>query len=403
MILAKTGAPEYIYATAIGPDPSYLVKYTNLCHAANNFPIEYALAYQYKNALTSADPLNAFRGFTKTFFLVAPQLDVPTISMYVKKLTVLPPEISQNLDTEVSIALNNAINITYNPTLTALADSGAINEDSAFVNQLARAAQTSSSPCNYFKKPGDSLGFHSNTAQVPSQHTSPLWDIMCDFVPAPIGVQVKNFNKVAPVFMQNAMQLKVATEHVFRSSLSAYFTPDRIEQEKKMLKDNKNPHANANSLPYSTDINSFINAGKTGLNILNMIAKQMGDCFRIFDFNKRYNPLDPDMNLTYVKKPRIVTADKSGNGTADVVDINGKQVPQYLLRDSISDLNTPESYIDSLVGTAYGPNTLSNGYIQTPSVVNQGYYAPSTVNAAGYMVSGEGLLTSGGNTVATQH
>lgn len=340
MILARNTAPEYIFATAIGPSVEYIKKYSNLCKAAEAFPREYELAYGYKNAQTAPDTLEAFREWTKNFIIAGPELDVQTINMYTNKFKRLPQYITTPIYDEVHQSFYIAGDVKYIDNGITTFRTGPIHEDSVFLNILANLLLTCAPPCNYFGESSTAIGFNGAAAQVPSSNTSPLWDTTMSVVHAPLNATVETWNKMSPLFQQQALRMNISTENVFRNGISSFFPEERVAYEKSLM-DKGSSIEKALSYSYTTDINSYLIANSVGENIQRRLSTMMGDCYRVYDYNRRYNPMDGDMNMGYARPRRIVI---NTDGYPAVIPSNGSggEVPPYTIQSNIED-NDPHN------------------------------------------------------------
>ena len=171
----------------------------------------------------------------------------------------------------------------------------------------------------------------------------------------------------------------MAVENIYRSGISLFFTKDRIAKEKADVAQGK-PHLNTANLPFTSDLTVTYNAFNNTNIITNIVAKLLGDCYRISDFNRRFNYLDRSMNLG-TPKDLYITVDNSGYRSK--IDLHGKPEVVTPIIPSVKNLipsqNSDTSYHQFNDGMNKngnkGPYSSSDPLLR-PSVV-----APSNVSA----------------------
>ena len=336
MILAKTLAPEILEAISIGPNISYLKNYTSLCETANLFETELDLMYAWKDTITQSNQLNAYRAFTKKYILLGPDLDTNMLIFFRDKINGGPPDIINRVNYELNNAFNKALKINK-PSKKQVSDSNSIDNDNQFLNALAAALLTCLAPCTSLEPNSESVGTYARKQDVIRSNTSPLWDKTFEYMQAPIKMSVNSLNKISNHFATEHAKLSIAVENIYRTGISLFFTEERIEKEKADVAQGR-PHLSTANLPFTSDLTVTYNAFNNTNIITNIVAKLLGDCHRISDFNRRFNYMDRSMNLG------------EPNDYYYVEDQNGYQIKKDLLGkpEFIASKQSVKSLIPSL-------------------------------------------------------
>lgn len=335
-MLAKTTIPDLIDHISIGENQEYVKKYTNLCELVTSFDTLFDLSYKWQVVLTGSDPLNELRNFVKDFIVVAPELDTYTVIKYIYRIRNFNPYFSSIVLKEVDDAFIAAQEIKK-PKAREYENGVAVNLDGGFLNKLAELIQTCQSPCNYFTPISDSLGMLGDSTNNVSTTTSPMWDTDFKYLPIPLHMPVNLFNKVSKSIINEVLQLGAAVELSFRKGLSPFFTSERVEKESVLLKAGRTLDTTSDSEPFTTDLGSYFIGGAVSSNIFGNIRKTTQDCFRLFDFYKRFNYQDSEMNLAKASRRKYVV---SQGGYPVVVDMYGKALPNYVIPQEYRILST---------------------------------------------------------------
>lgn len=301
MVLASTKAPEIIFATA-KVSPEWLQKRTNMCQAYLDFKTEYDLAFAYKKALESPTPVDAFRNFAKQLTIAGPNLDPQMLDFFRQKITNgLPPKLAQLIENEMAIAIDEARN--YNRDLTPIVFepntkfSGPIYTDTNFLRKLGRDLLNCNAPCNYFAAISDSIGAIANAQSKLSNTTAPVWDTTIQLINAPLNMAGQTFNKIATSSQQMVAEAATSTVNTFRQGVAQLFSKEKKEQLQQQLEQGQSPANVATGDLYVNDPAPYFETQNNATEMIGKIKNSLGDCFRLFEFNYRYNALDPDMNF----------------------------------------------------------------------------------------------------------
>lgn len=329
MILAKTLAPEILEAISIGQDISYLKNNTSMCEVATKFEKELNLMYKWKSTLTSSQPLDALRDFAKEFIIEGPNLDTQTLLYFKNKINNAPTLYKHSVLTEMRVAFYSASKIkTQLHTVKPFISGVSIDKDQNFIDRLADALKSCFSPCNYLENVSDSVGTYTNTAELESSNTTPLWDT------TKFSIQMSQnlFNKVSTQIIGEIIALNALAETTFKQSLTPIFSADRIITENQAINSDQQ-FSGSNIL--QNDYNTPNSVQKIATTMLGDVKISTGDCFRIVDNLKRFNYQDPNMNLGNPKHFKFVI---NNEGYQDVVDLMGRALPETPFLGSYKDL-----------------------------------------------------------------
>ena len=377
--------PEFLEAITIGPDPSFLEKNTTNCEFVSAFPQEVELMYDWKKVKRSSNPLNALRNFTKKLTLYGPDLDVQTIIFFVKKINVYPEYYTKIVKEELINAFEYAnniyipedkINTSLVPIITstplpvgtsggttpltgtgfmgltgvvAVVNGGGggemgggdgnpngnyfitnhtrIDNDNKFLNKLANLLKSCKKPCNYFKPGSSSIGTLTDFGRALSDSASVLGAAANDILHAPTNISTYVLNKVKPAVRSEFFKLKIMTQDLYRDGVKPFFSKQDRERVKDQLSQGITPDNKFSRLPLTGDTSTYFTASQSHSELQATLQQQIGDCFRMHDYNQRYNPYDPAMNAAYAK--RKFMGIKNGN-VKSLIDIFGSPAPaQY--------------------------------------------------------------------------
>lgn len=326
MIIGKTLFPELVEAFAIGSSVEYIKKYTDLCSLADAFPKEFKLMYKWKSLKQSSDMLNELRDFVKDFIILGPELDVPTLLFYINKINnTIPKDISDTVKEELKNAFVKVSQVKFkgSKAVTTYNRQVPIDKDNDFLNMLADALSNCNSPCNYLEPMSDSIGSMTTPSEMSSKTTTPLWDTMCTLFQDPVAMTMGVFNKIPPTLAQEAITLQQSCDVLIKHGLKPFFSPKRIQEERQQLLSGKSITQLASSYILQPDSNAYLKKAKSASQILGKLRAKLGDCYRIFEFQKRYNPHDRQMNLGL---PKRYTYKVNNNGYLNVIDMFGRVV-----------------------------------------------------------------------------
>jgi hypothetical protein len=342
--------PEFLEAISIGPDPSFLEKNTTNCEFLSSFPQEVELMYDWKKVKRSSNPLNALRNFTKKLLLYGPDLDVQTIKFFVHKVNVYPSYFSDMIKSETIIAFENAnlIEVPESEIDGNVGSSGnnyitnntRIDNDKSFLNKLANMLKSCKKPCNYFKAGSSSIGTLTDFSRALSDSSSILGAAKNDLLHAPTNIATGLMNKIKPTVRTEFFKLKILTQDLYRDGVKPFFSKEERERVKNDISKGKTPDSGEYRMPLTGDTNTALVVSQSHSELQAILKQQLGDCFRMHDYNQRYNPYDPLMNVSYAKRKYMGV--KNGN-VKSLIDIFGSLAPaQYATENTyVNALDVP--------------------------------------------------------------
>jgi len=355
MLFYRNTFPEFLEAISIGPDPSFLEKNTSYCEFASAFPQEVELMYAWKAVKKSSNPMASLRKFTKTFILNAPDLDVQTINFFVRKVNTYPEYYSNTVKLEVEECFkyvsNNNYSISNFKVDPITINNRPMQNDSNFLDKLAKLMQGCKAPCNYFKPTSTSIGTLGDFGRALSDSASILAQAGDDLLHAPTNIATNILNKIKPQVRTEFFKLKILTQNLYRDGVKPFFSKEDRERVKSGVSSGKTPDSEYFRMPLTGDTQSYFTTSTVHSVIQSKIQRQLGDCYRMYTNGMRFNAYDPIMNAAYAKRKYVGV--KNGN-VKSLVDILGSLAPaQYAAettyRNTLDIPKTPDyrTYDDS--------------------------------------------------------
>jgi len=308
MILIKTNAPYLIEATALH-SIDFVQNNTNLCTFTNVLSAEYDLAFAYNAINSSPDPVDALRKYMQKIMLVGNQLDPQTLILQINNVLAYPSQMRDPLIREIDEAIAAAQKYRKPP------------DDTEFPSLLSRIINDCSSPCNYFSTLGDVLGLMGASTQMNTDNTNVAWDKDSTFMHAPLNVANTTFNKIANTTQLILAGAATAVKSIYSNGLEPLFNNTRRETEEELVTQGKSMSFVSHGSYLATDPFPYFQTQNNASNILARAKSSLRDCARLSEFKYRYNPADPEMNLSVVSP---VTISVNTEGTTVQVDAFGK-------------------------------------------------------------------------------
>lgn len=287
MIISKTGFPEYIESIAIGPNIDFLKKNTSLCNVAEDFPVELQLAYKWKDITSSAEILPELRNYVKYLVVNGPELDTETLIYFTEKLNRLPDRFRYIVVEELENAFKKAETII--PKTTDINDFSTqrIDDDKDFLGKLSNLLKDCNSPCNYFRAYGDSIGTIFDISRNNNTNTAP--SSADDSKPPATHIGMNIFNKLHTTIKNSYAEMAT-----------------RLGAAWDEIKNDKPNKVKSDTDAYSSVTNIYSDA-------LSRVKRRTQDCFRLYDYNNRYNAYDATMNLGMARNKFFDIALKVGD------------------------------------------------------------------------------------------
>ena len=222
-----------------------------------------------------------------------------------------------------------------------ITDNVAINNDKKFLHKLASMLKTCKKPCNYFKPMSSSIGTLADFGRALSDSASVLGATLSDAMHAPVNIATDTLNKIKPMVRTEFFKLKIMTQDLYRDGVKPFFSPQDRQRVKDQLAQGITPDTKFNRLPLTGDSKTYFSASKTYSKFQSHLQLQLGDCYRMHDYNQRYNPYDPTMNAAYAKRKFMGV--KNGD-VKSLVDITGSPAPaQYATENTyVNALDVPK-------------------------------------------------------------
>jgi hypothetical protein len=187
--------------------------------------------------------------------------------------------------------------------------------------------KTCKKPCNYFKPVSSSIGTLSDFGRALSDSSSILSNAGDDLLHAPLNIATNVYNKVKPMVKTEFLKLKIVSQNLYKDGVKPFFSQEDRDRVKEDLANGLTPDQKARRLPLTGDTHTYFAAGQIHSEIQAKIQEKLGDCFRMFEYNQRYNPYDPTMNSAFAKRKYMGV--KNGN-VKSLIDIFGSLAPaQY--------------------------------------------------------------------------
>ena len=350
--------------------------------------------YDWKSVKRSSNPMNALRNFTKKFIIYGPDLDVQTLNFFVKKVNGYPKYYSDQVKDEVGLAFDNCKSISEPQQNTHfITNHTRVHEDKSFLNKLAGMLKSCKKPCNYFKPMSSSIGTLADFGQALSNSASILGSAGSDLLHAPTNIATDLCNKIKPMVRTEFFKLKILTQDLYRDGVKPFFSKADKQRVDDKLAQGLTPDKTFERLPLTGDTQTFFMVSQVHSEVLSKIQENLGDCFRMFEYNQRYNPYDPEMNAAFAKRKYMGL--KNGN-VMSLIDVTGSLAPaQYA---------TENTYANALDVPISNEHLMTDDARIAPKYDK--YDGPSKgseqVITAGHGSTGDPIAASGSKAVAPQ-
>lgn len=216
-----------------------------------------------------------------------------------------------------------------------------VHNDPKFLNKLADMLKSCKRPCNYFKPMSSSIGTLTDFGRALSDSSDVLGATASDSLHAPTNMATDMLNKIKPMVRTEFFKLKVMTQDLYRDGVKPFFSKADRERVKENLSQGNPPDINFSRLPLTGDTQTYFNAAKSHTKFQSTLQQEMGDCYRMHDFNQRYNPYDISMNSAYAKRKFMGV--KNGD-VQSLVDITGSAAPAQFATENtyVNALDVPK-------------------------------------------------------------
>jgi hypothetical protein len=353
MVIYENNFPDFLEAITIGPNPDFLKNNTTYCEVVSTFPHEVDLMYDWKNLRKSSEPMRSLRDFCKKFIMYGRNLDVQTINFFVKKVNCFPEYYSSRVKTEIAESFDIATEMSKRAIYESSGADGTgsdgydfddsedgvpdehtyisygqpPNTDKKFLSKLANLLNSCNSPCNYFKPVSDTIGTLFDFGMGMSDSSHSFLDVGAEILHAPLNMPMAIYNKIAPQFRSEVNKLKVAGSALVKNGIAPFFSKEDKERVKSQLQNNRSPDMIGETLPLTGDTKTYQTVSEIHSEMMAKVKGKLGDCFRMFDHNRRYNPYDNEMNSAVAKRKYMGI---KNSDVSSLIDIHGSLAPgQY--------------------------------------------------------------------------
>jgi len=162
-----------------------------------------------------------------------------------------------------------------------------LNND--FISTLKKSfGDCLNAPADYFAHSG-SYGFLTNGAGANSSNTMGYNE--------QLGFPIhdnETFSKMPQIFQKMSVTLSQMGTNTLTNVKNVFTTKEQKAKEQDMVENGKVTKENSNtansSSLFNLDLTSFLNFSKAASQVQSVISTSLGDCFRMEDYRKRYNP-----------------------------------------------------------------------------------------------------------------
>ena len=343
---------------------------------AGTLNIDIALAIAFNSIRTCDDA----RQFAMIYTVNGPNIDTKTL-MYYKTRIINGPFgscVKEFIDVNFEAARNGVTGVNVSNIQRDLGGSNIRNPSTRdsfspsvgtnrllnidFISTLKKSfGDCLNAPCNYFTY-GGSYGFLTNGAGANSTNTIG-YNEQLGF---PINDN-ETFSKMPQIFQKMSVTLSQMGANTLSNIKNVFTTKEQKAKEQDMIDKGKVTKENSNTSNSSGvvnfDLTSFFNFSKASTQVQSVVSINLGDCFRMEDYRKRYNP------YSYLE-----TGGMNGETAAEAGATTGIPTTQPTLTNNDISVNAPftqESLVLPNTGdTNTGQNPLLPGIIPgTPIVI----------------------------------
>lgn len=270
---------------------------------AGTLNIDIALAIAFNSIRTCDDA----RQFAMLYTINGPNVDTKTLMFYKTRIINGPfgSCVREFIDANFEAARNGVTGVNVDNVQRDLGGSNirnistrdsfepsvgtnkVLNND--FISTLKKSfGDCLNAPANYFAH-GGSYGFLTNGAGANSANTVG-YNEQLGF---PISDN-ETFSKMPQIFQKMSVTLSQMGTNTLTNVKNVFTTKEQKAKEQdvidkgKVTKENSNT-ANSSGV-FNFDLTSFLNFSKAASQVQSAIANSLGDCFRMEDYRKRYNP-----------------------------------------------------------------------------------------------------------------
>jgi hypothetical protein len=308
MILSKTTVPDIINANIFST--SLLKDNSSLCGPFKNLVTEYNSALEFNKSKFSPTPLTAFTDWARGFVLNGPKFETEFILNSVERFGTLPDVfktiIIKDIDDHISAAKGLGLkdDVDYNTDFIK----DLVNNGVGLSNRLNNTSSSNSlptcgnSPCNYFHAItmlGDVIGTLAQPTATPTYNSSVPFKEIGEQMP--IMGSLDTINKTPPEMAKREIQLRERLQRQREENLSPFFNNARKSRLQPLVEGAAVDYKASGDI-MDVDYMHIHDTNKATSKILDTIHEVLNDCFRIYEFRRRYNPFNSQFNLAQAGK-----------------------------------------------------------------------------------------------------
>lgn len=270
MLIYSHTTPQKLIPIAISRD--YLRENTDLCDLVDDpaFAVDIDTAINYNGAI-SGDPAK-IETFLNGFILSGYALDAATIQYYVNTVQ------------------NNPIFVPY-----------IRNINRNFSKDYNVFTDCLNSPCNYFRPVSPNIGTIADVGSKLNYTTQPTFNLTA--IPAGFAMGLASLNKIPTSLQRSFGQLSQLTTSIFKNTMNIFNDdPQAVADQEDAIRSGSSYRSTSIADVYTADYRSYFDVSTAASDILGKISLDMGDCFRLYQYQHRYNPFDYRMNQQNANK-----------------------------------------------------------------------------------------------------
>lgn len=307
MILSKTTVPDIISTNVFSTQ--LLKDNSSLCGPFKELATEYNSALEFNRAKFSSTPLQSFTDWARKFILNGPKFETEFILNSVERFGTLPDNfktiIIKDIDDHIAAAKGLGFNegVEYNSEfIQDLVDQGV-----GLSNRINNSSKSSvptcgNSPCNYFHAItmlGEAIGTLAQPTATPTYNSSVPFKEIGEQMP--IMGPLDTINKTPPEMAKREIQLRERLQRQREENLSPFFNEERKSRLQPLVEGAEIDYKASGDI-LDVDYMHIHDTNKATSKILDAIHSTLNDCFRIYEFRRRYNPFNSQFNLAQAGK-----------------------------------------------------------------------------------------------------
>jgi len=162
------------------------------------------------------------------------------------------------------------------------------------------------SPCNYFAPTSNNIGVIGDIANALNYDTAPtLPDLKS--IPSGFAMGMASLNKIPLSIQESFGEITELTTNVFKSALNIFNDdPEKVRLQQDAIESGSSYRSTSISDVYTSDYRSYLDVSTAASDILGAVAGKMGNCFKLYQYQHRYNPFDYRMNQQAANKSAIL-------------------------------------------------------------------------------------------------